>query len=58
MIRRMNPPRKSGVSADIVAADLTLAVGQLIRRLRSEIESGEPACPRRARSRDSNGTGR
>lgn len=40
MIRRMNPPRKSGVSADIVDADLTLAVGQLIRRLRSEIESG------------------
>ncbi|WP_176045688.1 MarR family transcriptional regulator [Burkholderia sp. BCC1644] len=39
MIRRMNPPRKPGVSADTVAADLTLAVGQLIRRLRSEIES-------------------
>ncbi|WGY71749.1 MarR family transcriptional regulator [Burkholderia cepacia] len=39
MIRRMNPPRKTGVSADTVAADLTLAVGQLIRRLRSEIES-------------------
>ncbi|WP_196319683.1 MarR family winged helix-turn-helix transcriptional regulator [Burkholderia cepacia] len=39
MIRRMNPPRKPGVSADLVAADLTLAVGQLIRRLRSEVES-------------------
>lgn len=35
----MNPPRKPGVSADAVAADLTLAVGQLIRRLRSEIDS-------------------
>ncbi|KML41484.1 MarR family transcriptional regulator [Burkholderia cepacia] len=35
----MNPPRKPGVSADLVAADLTLAVGQLIRRLRSEVES-------------------
>ncbi|MCA8092028.1 MarR family transcriptional regulator [Burkholderia anthina] len=39
MIRRMNPPRTPGVSAEAVAADLTLAVGQLIRRLRSEIES-------------------
>ncbi|QTO46852.1 MarR family winged helix-turn-helix transcriptional regulator [Burkholderia latens] len=39
MIRRMTPPRKFGVSADTVAADLTLAVGQLIRRLRSEIDS-------------------
>ncbi|TEV54533.1 MarR family transcriptional regulator, partial [Burkholderia cepacia] len=35
----MNPPRKSGVSADIVAADLTLAVGLLVRRVRSDIES-------------------
>ncbi|MCA7999553.1 MarR family winged helix-turn-helix transcriptional regulator [Burkholderia metallica] len=39
MIRRMNPPRKPGVSADTVAAELTLAVGQLIRRLRSEVDS-------------------
>ncbi|WP_269504416.1 MarR family winged helix-turn-helix transcriptional regulator [Burkholderia sp. IMCC1007] len=39
MIRRMNPPRTPRVSAEAVAADLTLAVGQLIRRLRSEIES-------------------
>lgn len=39
MIRRMNPPRKPGVSAETVAADLTLAVGQLIRRLRSEVDS-------------------
>ncbi|AOR70275.1 MarR family transcriptional regulator [Burkholderia stabilis] len=39
MIRRMNPPRKPGASAALVAADLTLAVGQLIRRLRSEVES-------------------
>ncbi|MGR3906349.1 MarR family transcriptional regulator [Burkholderia sp. SR8] len=39
MIRRMTPPRTPGVSADTVAADLTLAVGQLIRRLRSEIDS-------------------
>ncbi|KVL40884.1 MarR family winged helix-turn-helix transcriptional regulator [Burkholderia territorii] len=39
MIRRMTPPRTPGVSADTVAAELILAVGQLIRRLRSEIES-------------------
>ncbi|AOI60240.1 MarR family winged helix-turn-helix transcriptional regulator [Burkholderia diffusa] len=39
MIRRMTPPRTPGVRTDAVAADLTLAVGQLIRRLRSEIES-------------------
>ncbi|WP_175821589.1 MarR family transcriptional regulator [Burkholderia sp. BCC0419] len=39
MIRRMNPPRKPSVSAEAVAADLTLAVGQLIRRLRSEVDS-------------------
>ncbi|ABK11305.1 MarR family transcriptional regulator [Burkholderia orbicola] len=39
MIGRMNPPRKPGVSAETVAADLTLAVGQLIRRLRSEVDS-------------------
>jgi len=39
MIRRMTPSRTSHISADTVAADLTLAVGQLIRRLRSEIES-------------------
>ncbi|WP_063551868.1 MarR family winged helix-turn-helix transcriptional regulator [Burkholderia territorii] len=35
----MTPPRTPGVSADTVAAELILAVGQLIRRLRSEIES-------------------
>ncbi|PCE32993.1 MarR family transcriptional regulator [Burkholderia ubonensis subsp. mesacidophila] len=35
----MNPPRPSAKAAEAVAADLTLAVGQLIRRLRSEIES-------------------
>ncbi|RQR43349.1 MULTISPECIES: MarR family winged helix-turn-helix transcriptional regulator [unclassified Burkholderia] len=39
MIRRMTPPRTPRISADTVAADLTLAVGQLIRRLRAEIES-------------------
>ncbi|RQZ45511.1 MarR family winged helix-turn-helix transcriptional regulator [Burkholderia sp. Bp9099] len=39
MIRRMTPPRTARISADTVAADLTLAVGQLIRRLRAEIES-------------------
>lgn len=39
MLGRMNPPRTSGVTADTVATDLTLAVGQLIRRLRSEIDS-------------------
>ncbi|TGN93057.1 MarR family winged helix-turn-helix transcriptional regulator [Burkholderia sp. USMB20] len=39
MIRRMTPPRTPRISADAVAADLTLAVGQLIRRLRAEIES-------------------
>ncbi|WP_321800492.1 MarR family winged helix-turn-helix transcriptional regulator [Burkholderia sp. BCC1988] len=39
MIRRMTPPRTTRISADTVAADLTLAVGQLIRRLRAEIES-------------------
>ena len=39
MLHRMTPPRTPGVSADTVATDLTLAVGQLIRRLRSEIDS-------------------
>ncbi|WP_321924973.1 MarR family winged helix-turn-helix transcriptional regulator [Burkholderia sp. BCC1998] len=39
MIRRMTPPRTPRISGDAVAADLTLAVGQLIRRLRAEIES-------------------
>lgn len=58
MIRRMNPPRKSGVSADIVAADLTLAVGQLIRRLRSEIESGGLGMSPDERACAANGTGR
>lgn len=38
-IRRMTPPRKPGVSADTVAADLTVAVAQLIRRLRAETAS-------------------
>ncbi|MFP3570110.1 MarR family transcriptional regulator, partial [Paraburkholderia sp. SIMBA_030] len=39
MLLRMTSPRTPGVSADTVATDLTLAVGQLIRRLRSEIDS-------------------
>ncbi|MGS0891406.1 MarR family winged helix-turn-helix transcriptional regulator [Burkholderia stagnalis] len=39
MIPPMTTPRPSVPSADTVAADLTLAVGKLIRRLRSEIPS-------------------
>ncbi|WP_126283049.1 MarR family winged helix-turn-helix transcriptional regulator [Burkholderia stagnalis] len=35
----MTRTRKTGVSAETVVADLTLAVGQLIRRLRSEVDS-------------------
>ncbi|MBN3817206.1 MarR family transcriptional regulator [Paraburkholderia sp. Se-20369] len=35
----MASSRKTGDSADTVVADLTLAVGQLIRRLRSEVDS-------------------
>ncbi|RQR58582.1 MarR family transcriptional regulator [Burkholderia sp. Bp9126] len=35
----MTRSRKTGVSAETVVADLTLAVGQLIRRLRSEVDS-------------------
>lgn len=37
MIPPMTDSRPSGLSADTVAANLTLAVGQLIRRLRSEL---------------------
>ncbi|MGZ2747343.1 MarR family winged helix-turn-helix transcriptional regulator [Burkholderia stagnalis] len=35
----MTRTRKTDVSAETVVADLTLAVGQLIRRLRSEVDS-------------------
>ncbi|KVN29733.1 MarR family transcriptional regulator [Burkholderia pyrrocinia] len=35
----MTRTRKTGVSAETIVADLTLAVGQLIRRLRSEVDS-------------------
>ncbi|WP_196222204.1 MarR family transcriptional regulator [Burkholderia ubonensis] len=39
MIRPMTSSRKPGAAAETVVADLTLAVGQLIRRLRSEVDS-------------------
>ncbi|KWK24920.1 MarR family transcriptional regulator [Burkholderia stagnalis] len=35
----MTRSRKTGASAETVVDDLTLAVGQLIRRLRSEVDS-------------------
>ncbi|MXN77392.1 MarR family transcriptional regulator [Burkholderia sp. 4701] len=35
----MTRSRKTGIPAETVVADLTLAVGQLIRRLRSEVDS-------------------
>lgn len=39
MIRSMNSSRKTDLPVETVVADLTLAVGQLIRRLRSEVDS-------------------